>query len=119
MELSIRDTAGMAHTTKGPMYSHTSCSKDIATITNAGADVGGSVDDAIGMSFGMVVSDDVGGVVDPVLEISIGDTVGVAVDKLVRAGVGDAVGVDFSRDVGNILFRIRTVDVKKQHISGN
>jgi hypothetical protein len=101
------------------MYSHTSCSRDIATITNAGADVGGSVDDAVGMSFGNAVRDDVGGAVDPVAGISIGDPVGVAVDKLVGAGVGDAVGVDFSRDVGKILFRIRTANVKKQHIRGN
>jgi hypothetical protein len=104
----------MADTTDGPMYSHTSCSEDIATITTAGADVGGAVDDAVGTSFVKAVSDDVGGAVNPVLRISLEDTVGVAVDKLVSAGVGDAVGVEFSRDVGNILFRIRTVDVKKQ-----
>ena len=100
------------------MYSHISCNKAIAAITNVGAGVRGAVDNAVGMSFGKVVSDDVGEAVVPVLGISIGDTVGVAVVNLAGAGVGDAVGVDFSRDVGKILMTINTVNVEKQRTKG-
>ena len=94
------------------MYSHISGSKDIATITNVGAGVKGAVDNAVGISFGKVVSDDVGEAVGSVLGISIG-AVGVAVDRMVSAGVGDAVGIEFSRDVRNILMAINTFNVKR------